>query len=58
MEMASEITGGNAIIDVQFAVNALDLSADSIDRDDQRLGDLGIGLTGGQEAEHALLLSA
>src|SRR6266536_3990821 len=44
-----------AALDVEFAINALHLRLDRIDRDDQICGNLRVGATPGKQAKYALL---
>ena len=56
--MTGRFTSFPAALHVQLAVNTLHLRFYRINRDDQFLGDLRVGATGSEQAEHALLLGA
>ena len=54
--MSCSVASFPATFNVQLAVDALHLRFHGIDRDDQFLGNLRIGATGSEQAEHPLLL--
>ena len=57
VQLAGDFTGLFAAIHIELAVDTLHLRFHGVDGNDQFLSDLRVGATGGEQAQHAPLLS-